>query len=117
MAAAAGTRRTTPRKVTSISDFEAERKKIVKARKGTKTFEWDVYDRTWHLKRPNIAFIAEQEESETIGSLVNTIVSHIVKEEREDFLKALADDEDLDFDVLGAMIGSMQKIVYAEIPG
>ena len=68
MAAAAGTRRTTPRKVTSISDFEAERKKIVKARKGTKTFEWDVYDRTWHLKRPNIAFIAEQEESETIGS-------------------------------------------------
>lgn len=118
-AAKPATRRTTaPRTPTAggakVHDFEAQRKKIVKARKNSGIKKWSAYGRVWNVKRPNVAFVAEQEGQQSIASLIGTLAAYFVKDERPDFVKALAADEDLDFDVLGAMIADVSELVYAE---
>lgn len=113
------TRRTTARKTPAVAgaqvhDFEAQRRKIVKARKGGGTKKWSAYGQVWNVKRPNVAFVAEQEGQQSIGSLIGTLAAYFVKDERSDFVKALATDEELDFDVLGAMIADVSELVYAD---
>lgn len=115
MTTPAATRRTTAKKKVAANDFDAKRKKIVRERKASSVYEWTVYDRLWHLKRPNVVLVGAQEDEETLGSFVVTLLAHIVKDERKDFTAALQADEDLDFDVLAAMVADMQSVVYAEL--
>lgn len=98
-----------------VANFDTERQRIIKARKGPKTQKWTCYGQVWDIKRPNIAFIADQEGEETIASFLATLTAHIVKDQRADFLKAVAADEDLDFDLLGAMVADMQRLVYGNV--
>lgn len=107
----AATRRTTPK--AAPNDFDAQRKK--NKRKAAR-FEWIAYGTTWTVKRPNIAVAARLEDLDTIGSFVDYLLAHIVKDQRVDFLKELEADEDLDMDVVGDMAESLQKVVYADIP-
>ncbi len=111
----ATTRRTTPKKPKPIdpSDFDAIR--ASKKRKSVR-FDWTAYGETWAVKRPNVAVAAQLEELDSIGSFINYILAHIDADQREAFLAKLAADEDLDFDVLGDMTDSLQKVVYADLP-
>lgn len=107
----AATRRTTPK--VADNDFDALRRK--KKRKPAR-FDWIAYGVTWTAKRPNIAVAARLEDLDTVGSFVNYILAHIVKDQREDFLAKLEGDEDLDLDVIADMAESLQKVVYADLP-
>lgn len=98
----------TPAKVV---DFDAARKR----RKG-KRFKWRAYGKTWDLKRPNVAVMADLESLETTGAFINYITAHVDATQRKDFLATLAADEELDFDVLADMAKSMQEVVYADLP-
>lgn len=96
-----------------IVDFDAERKK---RKKKAARFQWRAFGRVWSLKRPNVAVVGELEELDTVGAFVNYLLAHVDKADREEFLKALHDDEDLDFDVVAEMAESMQKVVYSDLP-
>ncbi len=60
--------------------------------------------------------MADIEELSTVTSFVNYLVAHIIEEERLEFYDELREDEELDFDILLAMVESMGKQVYSEIP-
>ena len=96
--------------------FAEKREQIIADRKVTTRFEWEVYGRIWHLKRPNVALLGELEERDDIAGFTLYLTAHIDAAEREDFMQALAADEELDFDIITAMAEDMQSIVYSEIP-
>lgn len=114
MPPAAATRRTTPAKkaATNVVDFDAARKKKVAKKKGQLKYG----GKLWDLKEPNVAVTAELEASESIGAIIGYAASFIVKAQREDFVKALAADEDLDFEVLNDLTNAIMAKVYGEIP-
>jgi hypothetical protein len=115
---AAATKRTASQRAagTAVADFDAEREKIIASRKTTNRFEWEAYGRKWVLKRPNAVLLADIEELESISSFITYLAAHVVEEERLDFWETIRSDEDLEIDILTAMVESMGKLVYSEIP-
>lgn len=116
MPPAAATRRTTPAKkaATNVVDFDAARK--AKKSPAKKKAQLKYGGKLWDLKEPNVAVTAELEASESIAAIIGYAASFIVKAQREDFVKALAADEDLDFEVLNDLTNAIMAKVYGEIP-
>ena len=109
----ATTRRTTAKKPVVVHDFDAERKRIIKARKNA-TAPWSCYGREWTVKRPNTAVVSElNSDEDPFGYLIQSLIASVVKDERADFLAALQADEDLDIDVVAAMTAAIAELVYA----
>lgn len=76
-------------------------------------FPWEVYGRTWHLRRP--PFEGQEPDTLTVGILADLIVAHLPAAEVEDFRRLLADDEDLNVTVLEAMLDAVHDIVSPDI--
>lgn len=107
----ATTRRTTAKPKT----FDDKRKALL-AKRGESRWDFDAYGRTWSVKRPNIALVGELEDAETIGAFTAYLVAHVDESERQDFIDALKNDEELDLDIIQLLAEDMQRVVYAGIP-
>lgn len=120
--AAAGTaKKTASRRVTAprsnVFDFDAERKKIARAKKTkNQTYGIHMYGRDWKLKRPNAILTSELLESEELSGMIDYLLAHLVEGEREEFLAALRGDEDLDEEIVIRLADQLTKAVYADLP-
>lgn len=98
-----------------VEDFDAERKRIIAQRDAAPTKKWKAYGQEWTVKAPNMVLTAQfmsDDEEQAVEYFTKYLLAHVVKDQRADFTKALIADEDLDGDVLGAMVASLAKVVY-----
>lgn len=103
----------TKKAAAKVVDFDAKRKAKKVARR---TGKIRYGGRVWDLKEPNVAVVGELEAQDTIATLPLAVAANVVADQREDFLKALAADEDLTFEVLNDLQDEMLQVVYGDIP-
>lgn len=121
----ASRRTTAPRvKDPTFVDFDAARAKAKrgdKARVAKGTLKYQ--GRLWTLKRPNqiltqhlLEGIDGEDGVTVMKSYTDYLLAHVVLDEREEFVKALEADEDLDLDVMGDLTNLCTEAVYAGLP-
>ena len=98
-----------------VVDFDAERRRIIAQREPASEKKWKAYGQEWTVKAPNMVLTAQfmsDDEEQAVEYFTKYLLAHVVKDQRPDFTKALIADEDLDVDVLSAMVESLGKVVY-----
>lgn len=101
-------KRTAAKKAANVRKFEFKTKK--------KTFPLEAFGRVWTLKQPNQVVTSDFIEGDDVGKLITYIVAHVVKDERNDFLKVLAEDEDFDLEHAIELSTALAEVVYSDIP-
>ena len=96
--------------------FAERRAALIAEREATQVFEWEGYDRTWHIQRPNPMLIANLESTDSVAAITDYLLGHVIEDERDDFYAALLADDAMDYDLLGLITSEFTEIVYAEIP-
>lgn len=111
---AAATKRTARPSTPPMSEFDKARAAAISKRTTTNVFEWEGYGRTWHVRRPNPALMAQMQAEQ--ATFMDFVLGHFVEAERNEFLATLAADPEFDIDLVHLVIEQIEKVVYAEIP-
>lgn len=108
---ATATKRTTAAK-SNVVDFDANRKK---KRKG-QSKPLKAFGKEWTTKQANVTYLVEFEESEDFGAMFAFVVAHIAKDEREDFVAAMKEDDDIGVEEMLELSRAVQEAAYPDIP-
>lgn len=73
---------------------------------------WTCFDRDWRLEHPPAWTIGDRAETQTIQTLTDELVMMVTASQADDFRAALEDDEDLDIEMLIAMVDSARALLY-----
>ena len=84
--------------------------------KKVKVHQFDAFGRLWDVKPANVTLLTDFEENESIASMLQFVVGHIVKAQREDFLVAFAQEEDMDLENMVELSKAVQQAAYPDIP-
>lgn len=77
---------------------------------------FEAFGRDWKVKPANVTYLVNFEEEENLAPLYKFIIAHVVKDQREDFVEAMSDDEDLDLENLIELASKVQQAAYPNLP-
>jgi hypothetical protein len=103
----ATTKRTTTRTVAAVEDFTPKK---------PKTYPFKAFGQTWKVTPSNVTHLVNFEEEQDLASMFKFVVGHVVREEREAFVKALAEADAMDLDNLLGLSQAIQAKAYPNIP-
>lgn len=111
-------RKAAPRRVPQTPDEKLAA--IYDKRPEAAVFEYGpLYGETWTLVRPMLnSFLSADRgaESNVFGSVVDSLAMFIHPDERDEFISAVAADENFDFDALEFLRDEFAEVVYDDVP-
>jgi hypothetical protein len=100
--------------VPKLSPFDAARKKIVEKRESQTVFDWEGFERTWQVCRPNPMVVHQLSTGE--ATFTDFVLAHFVEDQRADLVAVTMADPTFDFDIIELMIAEIETLVYADLP-